>query len=115
MTQTNEYSSIKIVAGSVLVLIGLIFICNALDYLPGSLSSHLLSKELLLIVLGLVFLANRIYHVAGWLMIIIGVLFTMDNYGMIPSLVQEFIWAAIMISTGIGLLYKARLKRKERE
>ena len=111
MAETNKYSSIKIIAGSVLILIGLIFGANLLNYLPGSLSSKFLSKELLLIVLGLGFLAIRIYHIAGWVMIIIGVLFTMDNYGMIPDVLQELMWCAIMILAGIGLLYKARLQR----
>ncbi|PSR03266.1 MAG: hypothetical protein BRD50_06140 [Bacteroidetes bacterium SW_11_45_7] len=113
MTKANKRISITTIAGIVFILIGLISTANAMDYMPGSLGKYLLSRELLLILIGLVFISKRMTHIAGWVLLLIGTLFLLDNYGMIPDTAQEVIWAVILIAIGVAMLIRTKKKADE--
>ncbi len=115
MTIKGQRISISTIAGVVFILIGLISTGNALDYIPGSFAKYLLSRELLLILIGLVFISKRITHIAGWVLLLIGALFLLDNYDMIPDTAQEVIWAVILIAIGVAMLIRTKKKADQHE
>lgn len=103
----------RAIIGIVLILIGVAFIGRTLGFFPHRIMHYIFTWEMILIVLGIVFISTRENKTTGWILLIIGLLFWMPEVMDIPysftHIIRRLFWPIALIA--VGVLIVARQNR----
>lgn len=102
----------RAIIGIVLILIGIAFIGKTLDFFPHHITRHVFSWEMILIVLGVIFITTRENKTTGWILLAIGLVFLIPDVVYIPHSVRRLFWPAILIIVGLLIIFRSASARQ---
>jgi len=102
----------RAIVGIVLILIGIAFIGRTLDFFPRQIMHHIFSWEMILIVLGVIFITTRENKNTGWILLAIGLIFLIPDVFDIPYSVRRLFWPAILITVGLLIIFRSTSSRQ---
>ncbi|MCD5407328.1 MAG: DUF5668 domain-containing protein [Desulfotomaculum sp.] len=92
--------------GLILVLLGVLFLAESLEWLPNNIVGYLWPLILIVVGIYLFSLHNWKMNPGGAILILLGSFFLIDTAGLLPfSIVGQF-WPLILVAVGIYLLVK---------
>ena len=97
--------------GTVLVIAGLLLIGDIFNVLPFRARSIIFTWQMLLIVLGLVFMTKRDGRLAGIILLCIGGFFLLPKLTVLPVGAGRLFWPALLIFVGLMIIFKGSLRR----
>ncbi|MBL7111785.1 MAG: hypothetical protein ISS19_07590 [Bacteroidales bacterium] len=107
---TDKYSNCrrmkKYALGAVAILAGLILLGLNVGFIPITWKSIIFSWQMLLIALGVISLFGRESYVPGIILILVGGIFIIPKFGVLPFSVHSLFWPAILIAIGLIVLFK---------
>lgn len=101
------------IIGIILILIGVAFIGRTLDFFPHRIMHHIFSWEMILIVLGVIFISTRDNKTTGWILLIIGLVFLIPDVVHIPFAVRRLFWPSILIIIGLIIILRSTSGRRD--
>jgi len=103
----------KIVAGVLIMMVGVFLLLNKLGFFIPPVYSIVISWQSLLIAIGIILLFDRNsdHKTAGIVLILIGTLFLLSKFS--PINVGSFIIPLIVIAVGIGIIVKSAIWKNE--
>lgn len=106
---TSENNTGRVLAGSVIVLVGVLFLA---DRLGMDIPHWIFSWEMFLIGIGLYIGAKKSFKPGGWMIIIaIGTIFLIDNL-YYDIYLKPYIWPIVLIGVGIYIMVKPKRSRR---
>lgn len=110
MEKPHCSSDKRAVLGSILILIGVIFLGENLGWFNDEISDIIISWPALLIALGFFSLIRKRNNMGGWVMIAIGAYFILPKIIPTPYDHHRLFWPILLVLIGIFLIFK---KKKE--
>jgi predicted membrane protein len=104
----NKKRNGRAIAGIVLLLIGCALIANQFDLIPVQLKGILFTWQMLLILIGLLFLFRRDENFTGYILIGIGGFFLLPRFIDLPEQYDTLFWPVLLVLLGILLIFKSR-------
>ena len=101
------------IIGIVLILIGIAFIGRTLDFFPHRIMHHVFSWEMILIVLGIIFISTRENKTTGWILLLIGLVFLIPDVVHIPFAVRRLFWPSILIVIGLIIILRSTAVKRD--
>jgi len=95
------------IIGIVLILIGVAFIGRTLDFFPHRIMHYIFTWEMILIVLGIVFISSKENKSTGWILLIIGLVFWLPAVIDIPYSVRRMFWPTMLIVIGVVIIFRS--------
>ncbi len=102
---------VVIVIGTVLVIAGLLLFGDQLNLFPFRVRYILISWQMLLIVLGLIFLSKKEGRLTGTILISIGVFFLLPKLTILPVSAGRLFWPALLVFVGLMILVRGTFTR----
>lgn len=102
----------RAIIGIVLILIGVAFIGRTLDFFPHQIMRHIFTWEMILIVLGVIFISTRDNKTTGWILLIIGLVFWVPDFIHIPFGVRRLLWPTLLIIVGVVIIFRSSVSRR---
>ena len=101
----------KIVAGVIIMLVGIFLLLNKMDFFIPGVYPLIISWQMLLIAIGIILLVDKQqdHKSAGLVLIVIGALFLLPK--IFPLSVSGFIIPVAIIAIGIGFIIKATTRK----
>jgi len=96
----------KYALGAVVILAGLILLGLNFNVIPYSWRSIVFSWQMLLIAIGVISLFGKDSYIPGIILILIGGIFIIPRFGVLPFSVHNLFWPALLIAFGIIVLFK---------
>ncbi|NQV01906.1 MAG: hypothetical protein HQ542_04625 [Bacteroidia bacterium] len=97
----------KYALGAVVILAGLILLGLNMGFLPGSWKSIIFSWQMLLIAIGVIsFFGRDGDYFVGIILILVGGIFIIPKFGILPFSIHSLFWPAILIAIGLIILFK---------
>ncbi len=103
------------IIGIVLILIGVAFIGRTLDFFPRQIMHYVFSWEMILIVLGVIFISTRENKTTGWILLIIGLMFLIPDVVHIPYSIRRLFWPSVLIIIGLLIILRSTNVRRSSE
>ncbi len=103
------------IIGIVLILIGVAFIGRTLNFIPSHIMHYIFSWQMILIVLGVIFISTRENKSTGWILLIIGSVFLLPDIIHFPYSVRRLFWPLILIAVGLLIIFKSTLRHNKPE
>ncbi|MDA3953466.1 MAG: DUF5668 domain-containing protein [Bacteroidales bacterium] len=103
------------IIGIVLILIGVAFVGRTLGFFPRQLMHYIFSWQMILIVLGVIFISTRENKSTGWILLGVGLVFFLPDVIHFPYSVRRLFWPVILIVVGLLIIFKSSLRRKKPE
>ncbi len=103
------------IIGIVLILIGVAFIGRTLDFFPRQIMHYVFSWEMILIVLGVIFISTRENKTTGWILLIIGLMFLIPDVIHIPYSIRRLFWPSVLIIIGLLIIFRSTNLRRSSE
>ena len=100
------------IIGIVLILIGVAFIGRTFDFFPRHIMRYIFTWEMILIVLGVIFISTRENKTTGWILLIIGLVFWVPDFIHIPYSVRRLFWPTMLIVFGVLIIIRSTSSRK---
>ena len=97
----------RAIVGIVLILIGIMFVGRTLDIIPIRFAHHIFSWQMILIVLGVIFITTRDNKSTGWILLIIGLVFLLPDVVHVPYAVRRLFWPALLILFGVLIIVRS--------
>lgn len=94
--------------GIFLVVLGLVFLLDRLHIIPYHIRSIIISWQALLIFIGIVNLFKKQARYPGIILILVGSAFMLPRIIDIPFETKQLIWPLVLIAIGLGIVFKAR-------
>ena len=91
----------RAIIGIVLILIGAAFIAKTLDIFPYRVTRYIFTWEMILIVLGIIFISTRENKSTGVILLIIGLVFWVPDIVHIPYPFRRLFWPIALIVIGL--------------
>ena len=95
------------IIGIVLIIIGIAFIGRTLGFFPYRIMHHVFSWQMILIVLGVIFISTRENKSTGWILLLIGLVFLAPDVIHIPFGVRKLFWPSILIIIGLVIIIRS--------
>ena len=95
------------IIGIVLIIIGIAFIGRTLGFFPYRIMHHVFSWQMILIVLGVIFISTRENKSTGWILLLIGLVFLAPDVIHIPFGVRRLFWPSILIIIGLVIIIRS--------
>ncbi len=102
----------RAIIGIVLILIGIAFIGKTLDFFPHHIMRHVFTWEMILIVLGLLFISTRDNRTTGWILLAVGLVFWLPDFIDVPFGVRRLFWPAMLILLGVLIIVRSSVGRR---
>ncbi|MFW5760567.1 MAG: LiaF transmembrane domain-containing protein [Cyclobacteriaceae bacterium] len=99
------------VIGTLLVMAGLLLIGDQLNLFPFRVRHILISWQMLLIVMGLVFLSKKDGRLTGIILLSIGVFFLLPKLTILPVSAGSLFWPALLLFVGLMILLRGSFTR----
>ncbi len=96
----------KYALGAVAILAGLILLGLNIGFLPYSWKSIIFSWQMLLIAIGVISLFGRDNYGPGIILILVGGIFIIPKFGVLPFSIHSLFWPAILIAIGLIVLFR---------
>lgn len=96
----------KYALGAVVILAGLILLGLNFNVIPYSWRSIVFSWQMLLIAIGVISLFGKDSYIPGIILMLIGGIFIIPRFGVLPFSVHNLFWPALLIALGIIVLFK---------
>lgn len=103
----NQRNTGRGIIGIVLILIGVALVGRTFDIFPHRIMRHVFSWEMILIVLGIIFVSTRDNKLTGWILLTIGLVFLIPDILYIPYPVRRLFWPAILIIVGLLIIFRS--------
>ncbi len=104
----------KFAFGAVVILAGLILLGLNTGVLPIAWKPVIFSWQMLLITIGVVSMFGRDSYIPGIILILVGGIFIIPKFGVLPFSVHSLFWPAMLIAFGLIILFKGFHKRSFR-
>jgi len=95
------------IVGVILILIGVVLVGRTFDIFPHRIMHHLFSWEMILIVLGVVFISTRDNKLSGWILLTIGLVFLIPDILYIPYPIRRLFWPVLLIVVGLLIIFRS--------
>ncbi len=92
--------------GIILIFIGLIFLLDNLDLIPGRIWHYLFSWKGILIIIGSFFLATKSNKTPGIILVAIGLFFLLPDIFYIPGFHMNVWWPVILVILGLMFILR---------
>ena len=102
---------VVMVIGALLVLAGLLLFGDQLNLFPFRVKYILISWQMLLIVLGLVFLSKKKGRLTGIILVSLGVFFLLPKLTILPVSAGRLFWPALLVFVGLMILLRGTFTR----
>ena len=102
----------RAIVGIVLILIGIAFIGRTFDFFPNRIMHHIFSWQMILIVLGIIFISTRDNKTTGFILLIIGLVFLIPDMFYIPYSVRHLFWPSLLIIIGLVIILRSSSVRR---
>ena len=102
----------RAILGIVLIIIGIAFIGKTLDFFPHHVIRHIFTWEMILIVLGVIFISTRDNKTTGWILLIIGLVFWVPDFIHVPYSVRRLFWPTLLIIVGVAIIIRSSVGRR---
>ena len=96
----------KYALGAVVILLGLVLLGLNTEILPMSWKPILFSWQMLLIAIGVISIFGRDSYIPGIILILVGGIFIIPKFGVLPFSIHNLFWPAILIAFGLIILFK---------
>jgi len=96
----------KYVFGVIAILAGLVLLGTNTGFIPHDWKSVIFSWQMLLIAIGIISLFGKESYIPGIILILIGGIFIIPKFTMLPFSVHNLFWPAILIALGLIVLFK---------
>ena len=96
----------KYAFGGVIILLGLILLGLNTGVVPMSWKHIIFSWQMLLIAIGVVSMFGRDSYIPGIILILVGGIFIIPKFGILPFSIHNLFWPAILIAFGLIILFK---------
>ncbi|MFO7829590.1 MAG: DUF5668 domain-containing protein [Bacteroidales bacterium] len=103
----NQRNTGRGIIGIILILIGVALVGRTFDIFPHRIMMHLFSWEMILIVLGIIFVSTRDNKLTGWILLTIGLVFLIPDILYIPYPVRRLFWPVILIIVGLLIIFRS--------
>ncbi|HAN19500.1 MAG: hypothetical protein A2X13_01040 [Bacteroidetes bacterium GWC2_33_15] len=97
----------RAIIGVVLILIGIAFVGRTFDLFPHRIFHHLFSWQMILIILGVIFISSDHNKTTGWILLVLGVVFLIPDFIHISYPVRHLFWPSILILIGVFILVRS--------
>lgn len=98
----------RFVFGMLLILAGLLWLLDNLNVLPYTLDRYIFTWEAIFIFVGLALLLKRPPSGIGWIFLVIGAFFILNDWIDFHFNFWTFFWPTVLILIGLGLLFQSR-------
>ncbi|MBI9052742.1 MAG: hypothetical protein JEY96_02930 [Bacteroidales bacterium] len=95
------------IIGIVLILIGVAFIGRTLDFFPNRIMHYIFTWQMILIVLGIVFVSTKENKTTGWILLIVGLVLWIPDFVHIPYSIRRLFWPTILIVIGVVIILRS--------
>jgi len=95
------------IIGIVLILIGIAFIGRTLDFFPHRIMHYIFTWEMILIVIGIIFISTKENKSTGWILLIVGLAFWIPSVMDIPYSIRRLFWPTMLIVVGIVIILRS--------
>ena len=102
----NSRGMKKFAFGAVILLVGLILLGLNTGVVPISWKPIIFSWQMLLITIGVVSMFGRDSYIPGIILILVGGIFIIPKFGLLPFSIHNLFWPAIFIAFGFIILFK---------
>jgi predicted membrane protein len=109
---SNRRRMKKYVFGIIVILIGLLLLSRNTGQLPPGWMPVVFSWQMLLIGIGVISLFGKDSYIPGIILILIGGIFIIPKFGVLPFSVHSLFWPAILIAIGLIILFKGFGRRQ---
>ncbi len=104
MDTQHKSTDSRLIIGIILILLGGILMMNTMGLMDWSVSYYIFSWKTLLILIGLVLLANKQRKTTGAVLVGLGVLFWIPSIFDIDIRLHQVFWPAVLIGAGIVVI-----------
>lgn len=101
------------IIGIVLILVGIAFIGRTFDFFPQHMMHHIFSWQMILIVIGVIFIATRENKTSGWILLAVGLVFLVPDFVHIPYPVRRLFWPSLLIVFGLLIILRSTGTRQQ--
>ncbi len=110
MSNTNQNRTLGL--GLLIILIGLAFLLNQLNFFSYEVSSIIISWQMLLIVIGLYNLLFTQSRTFGFIVLLVGAFFILPEIFDFPYNFNRSFWPVLLILLGLFILLRSRIPSK---
>jgi predicted membrane protein len=114
--QRNSYkrnTTAHLLLGIILVLLGIAVIAEIVDAVPWRMSDIIFSWQMILIVIGIIFISGRESKSTGYILLAIGTFFILPKFFDVPHYWRNLFWPSILILFGLLIIF-GRTGRRSR-
>lgn len=97
----------RAILGIVLILIGIAFVGKTFDVFPHSIMHYIFTWQMILIVLGIIFLSSDHNKTTGWILLVIGLVFLIPDIVDVSYPVRRLFWPSLLILIGILIIVRS--------
>lgn len=97
----------NLVVGVVLILIGIAVFFKSLGILPYETEEIIFSWQMLLIAIGVLMISASRSRIGGFILIIIGVFFLLEEFSGLSGQMRSLFWAFFFIFIGLVIMFRA--------
>jgi predicted membrane protein len=101
----TKNTTAHLVLGIVLVLLGLAVLAEIVDAVPWRMRDIVFSWQMILIILGVIFISSQDSKSTGYILLAIGVFFIMPKFLDVPHFWRSLFWPSILILAGLLIIF----------
>ncbi len=106
--QSNSFkrnSRAHLFLGIILVLLGIAVLAEIFDAVPWRMRDLIFSWQMILIVLGIIFISGRDSKSTGYILLAIGAFFILPKFFDVPNYWRSLFWPSILILGGLLIIF----------
>jgi predicted membrane protein len=104
----NSYrrnTTAHLLLGIILVLLGIAVLAEIVDAVPWRMSDIIFSWQMILIVLGVIFISGRESKGTGYILLAVGAFFILPKFFDVPHYWRNLFWPSILILLGLLIIF----------
>lgn len=101
----KKNSRAQLLIGIILVLLGLAVLAEIFDAVPWRMRDIIFSWQMILIVLGVIFISSRDSKSTGYILLAIGAFFILPKFFDVPNYWRSLFWPSLLILAGLLIIF----------